>query len=374
MIPAEPAVETFAAASAAVRTVASLALRHFDAPAAVVLQREFSGWRPVASEGEQAGQLLGELLRHTALFDQGDPLVVVTDLDDDPRMHDAFLEPAVPGAPRVRFLAAAVHGPAAPASALCLCLLDVRPRQFRTEDRKLLAELAETVAADFWAAGPDAAARHRPHGGHDHPAPARPRPFHARPRLRRRARRRTRPARRTRARTDPAQRIPARRGRRPAARTSWSAPGSTNSSPKARIAWASPRSTARSITSTPPPSASSASKARKTSSARASSTTSCARTARSSWARSFPRSCARAAGRATRASATSRPTAPSPSVGTCSCSRTRTRASPRAWRASRATSPSASARRSPCARARNASATSSSRRAIRSSFTISRAS
>ncbi len=157
MIPAELAVETPAAASAAVRTVAALALRHFDVPAAIALQREFSGWRLVASDGKQADALLGELLRHTALFDVGEPLVVVTDLDDDPRMHDAFLEPLAPGAPHIRFLAASVHGPDAPASALCLCLLDTRPRQFCNEDRKLLAELAEMVAVDCWSPLPEAA-------------------------------------------------------------------------------------------------------------------------------------------------------------------------------------------------------------------------
>ena len=147
---AELPTETFAA-SAVVRTAVTLAVRHFDLPAAMVMHREFNGWRCLVSGGKQADQLLGELNRHTALFDLGESLVVVPDLDNDTRLHlDTFPEPAAPGRPHLRFLAGSVHGPDAPASAVCFCLLDTRPRQFDAEDKTLLVELAETVAADFW--------------------------------------------------------------------------------------------------------------------------------------------------------------------------------------------------------------------------------
>ncbi len=161
MTPAEPAAEMFAAAAVA-RTVAALAVRHFDLAAAVVLHREFSGWRPIVSDGKQADRLLAELDGHTALFDLGEPLVVVPDLEDDPRLHDSpdpFLNPTPSTAPCLRFLAASIHGPDAPASAVCLCILDSRPRQLRAEDRKLLVELGEMIAADFWLPTPDATGR-----------------------------------------------------------------------------------------------------------------------------------------------------------------------------------------------------------------------
>ncbi len=161
MTPAEPAAEMFAAAAVA-RTVAALAVRHFDLAAAVVLHREFSGWRPIVSDGKQADRLLAELDGHTALFDLGESLVVVPDLEDDPRLHDSpdpFLNPTPSTAPCLRFLAASIHGPDAPASAVCLCILDSRPRQLRAEDRKLLVELGEMIAADFWLPTPDATGR-----------------------------------------------------------------------------------------------------------------------------------------------------------------------------------------------------------------------
>ena len=158
---AEPVVETFSAAAVA-RTVAALAVRHFDLPAAAVLHRDFNGWQVIAAEGREADRLLAELDRRTALFDLGEPLIVVSDLDADPRLHgahDPFLEPAPSSGARLRFLAGSIHGPDAPASALCLCLLDSRPRQLRADDRKLLVELGEMAAADHWSPTPDATGR-----------------------------------------------------------------------------------------------------------------------------------------------------------------------------------------------------------------------
>ncbi len=179
---AEPSAEPFAA-SAVVRTAVTLAVRHFDLPAVVVMHREFNGWRCLASGGKQADQLLGELNRHTALFDLGESLVVVPDLDGDQRLHgDTFPELAAPGRPHLRFLAGSVHGPDAPASAVCLCLLDTRPRQFDAGDKRLLVELAGTIAADFWTPGPDLATGRTadmiilPHHDRDLSAPGAPLP------------------------------------------------------------------------------------------------------------------------------------------------------------------------------------------------------
>ena len=156
MMSTEPAVEP-SSASAVARKVAALAVRHFDVSAAVVLHREFSGWRLLVAEGRQTDHLLGELAQHTTIFDLGEPLVVVPDLGEAPLLHDTFLEPAPLDAPRLRFLAGAIHGPDAPASAVCLCLLDVRPRELPTEERKLLGELAEMIAVDFWQPAPETA-------------------------------------------------------------------------------------------------------------------------------------------------------------------------------------------------------------------------
>ena len=155
----QPPIDSSAASSVAC-AVAALAARHFGVPAVVALQRGIRGWRPVATDGQQAAQLLDELNRHTALFDLGESPVVIPDLDADPRQgDDASPDAAVPGAPRLRFLAASVHGPDAPASAVCLCLLDLRPRQLDADARILLAELGETIAADLWSSpGGDAAA------------------------------------------------------------------------------------------------------------------------------------------------------------------------------------------------------------------------
>ncbi len=134
-------------AGAAFARVVALAARLFDVPGAVVLTRDYDGWRIAASHGDATGQLTAELLRHARLLDTRDELVLVPDLDDDPRFPPAVpLANASPAADawRLRFLAAASYkdAPRATRPAGCLCLLDARPRQLRTEDRRLLGELA----------------------------------------------------------------------------------------------------------------------------------------------------------------------------------------------------------------------------------------
>ena len=133
---------------AAFSRVVTMAVRLFDVPGAVVLTRDYEGnWRVSASQGDNSGQLTTELLRHTRLLDTREEFVLVPDLDDDARFPSAIpLAGAAPVADawRLRFLAAATYRdvPGTPRPAGCLCLLDARPRQLRTEDRRLLGELA----------------------------------------------------------------------------------------------------------------------------------------------------------------------------------------------------------------------------------------
>ncbi len=137
------------------RRIVALAARLFDVPAAVVLTHGPAGWQvtvrqPDDEEGEgPAGRLINDAQHHGNLLDKArDDFFVVPDLDDDPRV-DKFGPPVTAdnGETRLRFLAAIfLDGPPAasrdrPKSTSCLCLLDSRPRQLRTEDRRLLGEL-----------------------------------------------------------------------------------------------------------------------------------------------------------------------------------------------------------------------------------------
>ena len=137
-------------ARAAFGRVAAMAARLFDVPAAVVLTRDYDGWRVTGSQGDAEGHLTGELLRFTRLLDTKEELVLVPDLDDNPQLTAAIplaqISPAAE-AWRLRFLAAAAYrdSPRATRPAGFLCLLDSRPRQLRTEDRRQLAELAAII-------------------------------------------------------------------------------------------------------------------------------------------------------------------------------------------------------------------------------------
>ncbi len=135
-------------AHVASRRVASLAVRLFELPAAVVLcTTEADGpWTPLALSGNQAERLLAELDHHAFLFDTSNQFVIVPDLDDDPRMAKVVPLPGVPESGRLRFLAAFLHAPTGDGARICLCLLDTRPRQLRTADRQLLGELAGLLA------------------------------------------------------------------------------------------------------------------------------------------------------------------------------------------------------------------------------------
>ena len=134
-------------ARAAFGRIAAMAARLFDVPAAVVLTRDYDGWRVTASQGDAEGHLTAELLRLTRLLDTKEELVLIPDLDDNPQLAPPIpLDLTAPAAEawRLRFLAAAAYrdSPRATRPAGCLCLLDSRPRQLRTEDRRQLAELA----------------------------------------------------------------------------------------------------------------------------------------------------------------------------------------------------------------------------------------
>ena len=175
------------AQAAVYRRITTLAVRLFEVPAAVVLVRGPGGWRPVATpDGEPAEILAAEAGRCGRLLDAAtEPCLVVPDLEDneDPRL--AGFQPSTNGAGApLRFLAAVfLRGAGAdshdvPPSDRCLCLLDIRPRQLRSDDRRLLDELA-ALASPTTASADDAA--HPATGGlialpalADHPLAAAP--------------------------------------------------------------------------------------------------------------------------------------------------------------------------------------------------------
>ena len=138
-------------ARAAFGRIVAMAARLFDVPAAVVLTRDYDGWRVTACQGDADGHLTEELLRHVRLLETKEELVLIPDLDEHPGLAPGVpLTDTAPAAEawRLRFLAAAAYrdSPKAARPAGCLCLLDSRPRQLRTEDRRLLAELAAVVS------------------------------------------------------------------------------------------------------------------------------------------------------------------------------------------------------------------------------------
>ena len=141
------------------RRITALAAGLFDVPVAVVLERGPTNWQ-VADHGEDAADhpLVTDALHYSNLLNAAqDDFFVVPDFDDDdPRLAgfgppDAF-DPDK-NETRLRFLAAvflrepsSVDDGSYPTPARCLCLLDSRPRQLRSEDRHLLAELVGLVA------------------------------------------------------------------------------------------------------------------------------------------------------------------------------------------------------------------------------------
>ncbi|MBE7219726.1 MAG: hypothetical protein INR64_14735, partial [Caulobacteraceae bacterium] len=158
---ADPAAD--ASARAAVhRRITALAAGLFDVPAAAVLEAGPAGWQVAAHAPDVGGNapsdnpLVAEALRYGNLLNTArDDFFVVPDFDDDPRLAgfgppDSYGEDET----RLRFLAAvflrepsAAGQPPAPRAARCLCLLDSRPRQLRSEDRHLLAELVGLVGS-----------------------------------------------------------------------------------------------------------------------------------------------------------------------------------------------------------------------------------
>ena len=154
------------ARAAVYRRVAALAVRLFDVPAAVVLARGPGGWRPAAPPANEPAEILAAEAWHCGpLLDAAaEPCLVVPDLEDaeDGRLA-GFRPPAHDGGLSLRFLGAVFLRDASadphdvPPSDRCLCLLDIRPRQLRSDDRRLLEELA-TLAAPPPAAPPPAPA------------------------------------------------------------------------------------------------------------------------------------------------------------------------------------------------------------------------
>ncbi len=168
LLPAEAETAAPSASAAFYRRIAAMAVRLLDVPAAVVLTCDSGGWQPAAPPegGTAAEALVTEALRYGHLFNTArEGLLVVPDLDDDPRLPgQARPVPADNVETHLRFLAAvffhdlpsAYHGK--PVFTRCLCLLDSRPRQLRAEDRSLLGELAALAGNDTAPAAPAAPA------------------------------------------------------------------------------------------------------------------------------------------------------------------------------------------------------------------------
>ena len=301
---------------------------HVFAAAAVVLQCQSGQWGVVMAVGEVEPGLAGDLTAYASLVNAEDA-VVIPDVGEDVRFADAVMLPD--DSPRLRFFAMVrLHSQSAPETEKYLCLVDTRPRQLRTEEKRLLAELAAVVddqlelsasppeagpPADLVACSPRRDLDLSPGGfnglsrisGHGNGT------SHDRG-----------PASRLEARVHELEEMNA--GLQAALRSD-----PTNGSPdeldRARLEQLIEESSDFVGLATLDGKTYYLNSAgqrlvgldgRRRSSARASSTTSCARTGRSSWARSCPPSCARALGRAISASATSRPARPSRSVGTCS--------------------------------------------------------
>ena len=153
--------------------ITALAAGLFDVPAAAVLEQDRDVWQVAGPKLDAEGEplpvdpLVTEALRYGNLLNTArEDFFVVPDLDDDPRLT-GFGPPVVVdnGETRLRFLAAvflrdplpAGQPPARPAR--CLCLLDTRPRQLRSEDRHLLADLVGLASGKLPAASPAAPAR-----------------------------------------------------------------------------------------------------------------------------------------------------------------------------------------------------------------------
>ncbi len=127
--------------------IVGLAQRLFEVPMAGILLPDRHGkWQLTTARG-------GPRDLHTAFAAYADilgeyPMVVLPDLDDDPRFVNAITAPEP--AQHLRFLAAArfttpghLRGPG------YFCLFDTRPRQLRLEDRRTLTALAEAAGEEL---------------------------------------------------------------------------------------------------------------------------------------------------------------------------------------------------------------------------------
>ncbi len=138
----EPAAGT-QLASAALHRAVTLAGRIFDAPA-IMLANQQGEWSALAGLGEAVPTLSAELISYVSLLPMED-LMVVPDVQEDTRFADAVPTPS--DAPKLRFFATVrLSRSADPKTELYLCLLDIRARQLRADEKRLLADLAEVVS------------------------------------------------------------------------------------------------------------------------------------------------------------------------------------------------------------------------------------
>ena len=130
-------------ASAALRRAVTLAGSIFDAPA-IVLLRDGDQWSALSGLGEAVPALTSELIAYVSLLELDD-IVVVPDAREDARFTEAARTPSDELALRF-FATARLRGNPVSTIETYLCLLDVRPRQLRVDEKRLLADLAAVVS------------------------------------------------------------------------------------------------------------------------------------------------------------------------------------------------------------------------------------
>jgi PAS domain S-box-containing protein len=130
-------------AGPALHRAVALAGQIFDAPA-TVLSCSCGEWSRLEGLGPIIPALASELITCAALVEPAE-LVIIPDAQEDPRFADAVPLPS--DEPKLRFFAMArLRGPAGADPIRYLCVLDLRSRQLRADEKRLLADLAGVVS------------------------------------------------------------------------------------------------------------------------------------------------------------------------------------------------------------------------------------
>jgi PAS domain S-box-containing protein len=137
-------------ASAALHRAVALAGHVFDAHA-VVLSRSHGQWTAMAGLGEVVPTLSAQAIQYAGLVNV-EEVVFTQDIQEDPRFASHAKAPV--GESKLRFFAMArLRAPTGADPQRFLCVLDIRARQPRAEEKRLLADLAGIVSDQLELAG-----------------------------------------------------------------------------------------------------------------------------------------------------------------------------------------------------------------------------